>query len=113
MKRKTILLLCLLAVLPAGCDSLGKLREDPRAELVAAAEMYTATGKVLIELKRQGQLGDDEIKDISAMLHVGSKYLEQWEAAIEAGEPNADITTAFKVILGKLIAMEKEHNGSS
>ena len=107
MKRKTLLLACLLAIVLAGCTSL---REDPNAELKAAAEVFSSTVNVLTELKAQGHLSDDEIEDIGAMIHMGEKYLVEWRAAIDAGQRDADIVTAFNVILEKLAKVRSKHN---
>jgi hypothetical protein len=108
VKRKTKVLLCLLIVTSAGCQLL---RNDQKAELVASAEIFAATVNVLTELKAQGQLGDDEIEDIGAMIHLGEKYLLQWRAAVDAGEEDADAMTAFRMILSELAKTRSKHHG--
>ena len=110
MKHKTLLFVCLLAIVPVGCNSL---RTDPNAELKAAAEVFSSTVDVLTELKAQGHLSDDEIEDIGAMIHLGEEYLVEWRAAIEAGQRDADIVTAFNVILEKLAKVRSKHNDNS
>ena len=106
MKRKTIVILCLAVVTSAGCATLHR---DPNAELVASTKIFTATVKVLTGLKAQGQLGDDEIKDIMAAARLGEKYLVGWEKAIDAGEPQGKIKAAFEVVLEELILAKGRH----
>ena len=88
------------------------MRSDPKAELVASAEIFASTVNVLTELKAQGQLGDDEIEDVGAMIHLAQKYLEQWRTAIDAGEKDADAMTAFKMILEELGKVWSSHDVS-
>ena len=106
MKKTLLLLLLLSCILLSGC--LG-MRDDPRAELKLSADVFSVTVDILTELKAQGQLGDDEIKDVGASIHLGERYLRQWQAAVEADEPNAEIVAAFRVLLADLVATKERH----
>lgn len=107
MKQKAIWLLCLTMTLPLGCATL---KSDPNAEIKASAQVFSATVNVLAELKRQGQLGNDELKDVSAMIHLGAKYLYQWREAIRDGQQAPQSVAAFQVILTELMKIQENHH---
>jgi len=106
MKTSMKLLLCLTLVAGVGCQ----VRNNPRAELLTAQNIFATTVNVLTELKAQGQLGDDEIEDIGAMIHLGEKYLLEWEQALKDGVKNADAVTAFSVIFDELVKARSQHD---
>ena len=106
MKTSIKLLLCVILLAGVGCQ----IRGNPRAELLTAQRTFALTVNVLTELKSQGQLGDDEIEDIGAMIHLGEKYLLQWEQAVRANVADADAVTAFSMIFAELTKVRSGHD---
>ena len=106
MKTSMKLLLCVTLIAGAGCQ----IRGNPRAELLTAQRTFALTVNVLTELKAQGQLGDDEIEDIGAMIHLGEKYLLKWEQAVLDEVPDADVVTAFQMIFAEMTKVRSDHD---
>ena len=83
---------------------------NPRAELLTSQKIFVATVNVLTELKAAGQLGDDEIEDIGALIHLGEKYLIEWQQAIKDGVPNPGASAAFSTLLAELVKIRSNHD---
>lgn len=81
--------------------------DDPQAELHLSKTTFAATVDALAELNRAGQIGDDEADHLTKIIHAGQHYLQQWEAALAAGEKDPEVAAAFHVILADLLQSQE------
>jgi len=87
--RTTPLLIMLLAagLLCGGCSAFDAVKQDPRAEYVAYAEMFTATVDALTDLRVRGVFDEDEVARIGILIKSGQGYLAEWQEAVIREEP--------------------------
>jgi hypothetical protein len=105
MHRKTPLTIISLLLIISGCA----LQQSPRAELVAGYTAFNATVETLTELRNNDQLGVDEIEDLTALIHLGMRYLTEWEQAVLMGEKNPKAIAGFKFVMEQLLERKKHH----
>jgi hypothetical protein len=106
--RLLMLVGIMLAITSAGFILEGcAIFEDPQAELHLSKTTFAATVNALAELNRAGQIGDDEADHLSKIIHAGQHYLQQWEAALAAGEKDPEVAAAFRVILADLLQSQE------
>lgn len=100
-----ILLSCCLSLL-IGCTTIQDLRKDPKAEYIAAANIFDATVRSLTVLRVEDKFDDDQIQKISNLIYKGRDLLLTWEAALDAGERPAEVITAVNTVNTELIEIE-------
>ncbi len=95
-----MLAVCALVLFAPGCQVF---QANPRAELLAAEKTFSATVDSLTALQRAGQLTAQETAQITILVHQGKQHLDQWHAAVLAGQVRPDVIESFQVVLDALI----------
>lgn len=78
----------------AGCATM-----EPRAELAASGEVFTATVEALTAMRAAGEFSPEEIGRLDVLIHMGQKMLNAWTDAVLAGQPPGNAREKFKLIL--------------
>lgn len=101
--RKTIFLMAIF-LLASGCASL----QNPRVQLVAANEAFTAVCQVLTRQIQAGAFDAEELADIERSKIAADEFLDLWETCLLAGvSPPAAEAADFGASMRKLRAYSK------
>ncbi len=100
-----MLAVCALLLFAPGCQLF---QTSPRAELVAAEKTFSATVDSLTALQQAGKFSVQETGQITILVHEGKQYLDQWHAAVLAGQSRPDVIQSFRVVLDALIEHQRE-----
>ncbi len=104
-----VLLAC--SLIAGGCNS--PFAGNPKAEFKAAALTFSATVDSLTALQQAGKFSPEETQQLTTLIHQGQAYLDQWQAALKAGQPKPDVILAFQAVLDKLVQVNAQKGGAS
>jgi len=100
--------LMLCALLVFGCETF---KSDPKVELLAAQKTFIATVDSLTTLHRAGKISEEEVKQLTVLIHKGQDYLIEWELALKAGNTRPDAISLFQTVLDQLLEYELVKGG--
>ena len=103
---KTKLLLMCLCVMPlVGCAS------SERKKIVTANDSAVLTMELLMEMREQGKIGDEDWAEIKKVVTTLNEILEDWHVFVESGIVGTDMSTKAAMILKKLRTYLESNNG--
>jgi len=111
MTRDRSLILCVLCAL---CGSLllspgcGLLSKDPKMELLAARQTFSATVRIVTIARQGGAFTKSRGAEIDQYADLANQILDEWEAHLRLDESPAAAREQWKIILRKLIAAQIE-----
>jgi outer membrane murein-binding lipoprotein Lpp len=80
----------------AGCTS------SARAQLRTATDGYASTVNVLADLRNAGLIDQSQAAKIEVWRSVARAALDEWRAALEAGEPETSAIETYNTVMAAL-----------
>jgi len=100
MRTKTLIVMCMAGLFLPGCVSAQK-------RYMIAERSFTAAGKGFIEMAKEGDLDEKEIKTVDSILTQGDIYLDQWHDALDANEPYVSAEASMNWVIDSIEAFLK------
>lgn len=104
---KSLTLIVCLSMLPI-MSMPGCITSDVRANLVASNKVFAGTIRMLTIAVKADEFDDQEIEQISVLVHQGEKILADWEAAVLRGDDPVPYAELFSNVLDRLLLYEAQ-----